>query len=329
MKLAFFEVEPWQKQYLKKRLKGQDIKFFENELTPKNVTKIKDVEILAVFIYSEINKEILDKLPKLKFIITRSTGFDHVDIKECKSRRIKASNVPYYGENTVAEHALGLMIALSKKLPRAVNQARKGDFDIEGLEGRDIKGKTLGVIGCGHIGQHLLKIAKAMEMKRLVSTRTHKPSLAKKLGFRYVSLNELLKKSDIISLHCPLTEKTRHLINMKNIKHIKKGAFLVNTARGGLIQTNALIYALDKEILAGAALDVLEEEEDLKQERHLSTRKLSKQERKILKQNHQLLKDRDVLITPHTAFYTREAMQRILDTTIENIRSSGRKNRIV
>ena len=329
MKLAFFEVEEWQKKYLKEKLKGNDIKFFDYDLNVKNASKIKDVEGLGVFIYSQVDEKILDKLPKLKFIATMSTGYDHIDIKFSKNRGIKVSNVPYYGENTVAEHTIGLMLCLAKKLPLAIWRARKGNFDIDNLEGFDLKGKTLGIIGAGHIGQHVIKIANAMQMKVIVTTKTHDAKLSKELGFNYASLDNLLKNSDIISFHVPLNPGTKHMINMKNVKEIKKGAYLINTARGGLIDTKALLYGLDHGIFAGAALDVLEEEETLKEERHLSKKHYTKEERDVLKENHNLLKERNVLITPHTAFFTREAQERILDTTIENIKSRGNKNSVI
>tara|TARA_Y100000310_G_scaffold79304_3_gene76012 strand:+ start:6381 stop:7376 length:996 start_codon:yes stop_codon:yes gene_type:complete len=324
MKLTFFELEAWQKKYLKEKLKKHQVKFVDDELTIKNAVKAKDAEGIGVFIYSEVTKEVLDKLPKLKFVVTMSTGFDHIDVKECKKRKIRVSNVPYYGENTVAEHAIGLMIALGKNLPQAVARTRKGNFDLEGLEGIDMKGKVLGVVGSGNIGQHVIQIAKAMEMEVVVVNRSRDNELAKKLGFRYVSLNSLLKKSDIISLHLPLTSKTRHLISMKNVRSIKKGAYIINTARGGLIQTKALIYGLDKRIIHGAALDVLEGEDELKEER--LHKKLTRAEKRVLRQNHLLLKDKDVLITPHSAFYTREALVRILDRTVENVLCKGKKN---
>ena len=329
MKLGFFELEPWEKDYVKKELRNHKLIFIDDELSNKNVSKVKDVEGLVIFIYSEINEEILNKLPKLKFICTMSTGFDHIDIKSCKELGIRVSNVPTYGENTVAEHTIGLILSLSKKIPYGIMRTRKENFDLEGLEGFDLKNKTLGVIGAGNIGQYVIKIAKALEMKVIVHTHTKRPKLAKKLGFKYSSLKGLLKNSDVVTLHCPFTPQTKHMINMKNIKQMKKGSYIVNTARGGLIDTKALIYALDKEILAGAALDVLEGEDDLKEQHHLKGKKFTKSERKVLLRNHKLLRDRDVLITPHTAFYTREALQRILNTTINNVKFKGARNRVV
>ena len=324
MKLAFFELESWQKKYMKEKLRKHNLKFIDTELTIKNVSKARDAEGLVVFIYSIVNKEVINKLPNLKFICTMSTGFNHIDVAYCKEKGIKVCNVPRYGENTVAEHAIGLMLALSKNLPEAISRTKKGDFDLDGLEGFDLKGKTLGVVGSGNIGQHVIKISKAMEMEVIAFNRSKDLKLSKELGFRYVTLGKLLKSSEIISLHVPLFPSTRHMINMKNIKQIKKGAYIINTARGGLIETKALIYGLDKGILHGVALDVLEGEDDLKEER--LHKKLSSREKNILKENQILLKDKDVLITPHSAFYTREALIRILDRTIENVLAKGTEN---
>ncbi len=329
MKLAFFEVEQWQIEYIKNKLRNHKILFFESELNERNAEKIKDVDGIGIFIYSIVNKEILSKLPKLKFIATMSTGFDHIDISECKKRKIKVSNVSSYGENTVAEHTIGLMISLSKKIPQSVQRTKEDNFDLSGLKGFDLKGKTLGVIGAGNIGLRVIKIAKAMEMKIFVNTKNENRKLAKQNGFRYVSLENLLKNSDIVTLHCPLTSETRHMINLHNVKIIKKGAYLINTARGGLIDTKALVYALDKNILVGAAFDVLENEDDLKEEgQMLRNKAISVNEMKTFLRNHKLLKDRDVIITPHSAFYTIEAQKRILDTTIKNILSRGNANRV-
>ena len=329
MKIAIFEADSWKKKYLKDKLKNYELTFINNELSKKNINKIKDVEGIVVFIYSEVNKEILDKLPKLKFIATMSTGYNHIDVKECKARKIKVSNVPRYGMNTVAEHTFGLILSLSKRIPQGVMNTKKGDFSLKGLEGFDLKGKTLGVIGAGNIGQHVIKMAKAFDMKVIAFNRSKDKKLSKKLGFSYTSLANLLKKSDIITLHLPLLVSTKHIINLHNIKTIKKGAYLINTARGGLIDTRALIYGLDKGIIAGAGLDVLENEDDMLEEKQmLRERSLSTREMKTFIRNHELLKDKDVIITPHSAFYTKEAETRILDRTIENVKSRGKTNSV-
>ncbi len=324
MKIAFFEADAREEKYFRENLKlsgKHKAVYFKGELNERNVEKVKDVDVLVVFIHSSVNKEILKKMPKLKYITTMSTGFDHIDIAECKYLGIKISNVPFYGENTVAEHAFGLILTLSRKLYWAIERTKRDDFSLSGLEGFDLKGRTLGVIGPGHIGQHVIRMARGFEMKVLAYSPFVDKKLEKKLGFTYVSLNELLKKSDIITLHAPLNGDTRHMINMSNIKLIKRDAFLINTARGGLIETGALKYALDNGILAGAALDVLEGEDTIAEEAQLlkNGKKINEEEWKTFIRNHLLLKDKNVVVTPHNAFYSREAVCRILDTTIDNI----------
>lgn len=319
MKIAFFEVDGEEKNYLKGKFGKHQVYFTEKELDEKNAKKFSDYDIISIFIYSEINKKILNELKNLKAISTRSTGYDHIDFEECKKRKIKIFNVPHYGENTVAEHAFALMLALSRKIIDSVERTRKGNFSIDDLEGFDLKDKTLGIVGMGSIGEHVAKIAKGFEMKVLANTHSKKPKLAKKLGFKYVALKNLLKKSDIITLHVPLTKKTYHLINKKNIKIIKKGAYLINTSRGDIVDTTALITGLDKNIFSGIGLDVLEEEDEIKE--HTELKKHRKKVKKVLKENHALLKYKNVIITPHNAFNTKEALNRILDSTIENINS--------
>ncbi|MDO8740776.1 MAG: hydroxyacid dehydrogenase [Candidatus Woesearchaeota archaeon] len=320
MKIAFFEMEDWEKEYIKKKLKG-NILFFNDELNEKNINQVKDFDILSVFIYSKINSNTLNNLKKLKLIATRSTGYDHIDIEECRKRKIAVANVPYYGENTVAEHTFALILSLSRKIHRAYEKTVRGDFSLEGLRGFDLKGRTIGIIGAGHIGLHVIRIANGFEMNVLAYDVKRDAKLAKKFGFKYASLNELLKNSDIISLHAPYNKATHHLINKNNIKLIKKGSILINTARGSLVETEALVEALDRGILSGAGLDVLEEEQLVKEESELLSKNYPIETLKTVIQNHTLLKRENVIITPHNAFNSIEALQRILDTTIENIKS--------
>jgi D-lactate dehydrogenase len=320
LKIAFFEVEGWEKEYIKKNFKDKNL-YFLRTLDKDLIKKKEDFDVISIFIYSRINKKVLDKFPNLKFIATRSTGFDHIDIDECKKRNIKISNVPYYGENTVAEHTFALILALSRKIHKSYERTIRGDFSLEGLRGFDLRGLTLGVIGAGHIGQHVIRIAKGFEMNVLVFDINNNNKLAKKLGFKYMSLDKLLANSDIITLHAPLNKSTYHLINKKNINHIKKGAILINTARGGLVETGALVKALHKGILGGAGLDVLEEEKLIKEERQLLSRNFPKENLKNLLRNHLLLTYDNVIITPHNAFNSKEALIRILDTTINNIKA--------
>lgn len=322
--ISFFETEKWEQDYLKNNLKDKNLSlsFYDKPLDSSAIKEIKDTNILGVFIYSQVDKKVLDQLPDLKFVTTMSTGFDHIDLKTCRKKKIKVSNVPFYGENTVAEHTFALILSLSRKMCESVEQAKKYDFSLEGLRGFDLKGKTLGIVGLGHIGQHVARMAKGFEMDVIASDPNRDPKLAKKLGLKYVTLNQLLSKSDVISLHTPYNKATHHLINKKNIKLIKKGACLINTARGGLIETDALIEALNEKILSCAGLDVLEEECFIKEEKELLTKSFKKTcDLKTVLQGHMLIADPRVLVTPHNAFNSDEALHRILDTTIENIKS--------
>ncbi len=326
MKIAFFELENWEKEILIKELKGHKLVFFEGHLTKNKAMKIKDVDVIVIFIYSHINKEIINLLPKLKMVSTMSTGVDHIDIGECKKRKIKIMNVPYYGENTVAEHTFALILALSRKICESHDRTKRGDFLLNGLEGFDLKDKIIGIVGMGHIGSRVARIANGFEMKILSFTKHKDMKLARNLEVKYVSLNELLRKSDVVSLHVPYTEETHHMINKNNIKLFKKGALLINTARGGIIETEAILYGLNEKILGGVGLDVLEEEHFIKEEKQLLSKQFVEEcDLKTLLENHVLLNHKDVIITPHSAFYSREALLRVLHTTMENIGRFGKK----
>ena len=320
MKIGFFELEKWEEDYIKEKLKGNEISFFKGELDIENYRKAKDLDVIACFIYSKLNSELLSKLPNVKFVTTMSTGFNHIDIDYSKKKGIKVSNIPYYGGNTVAEHTFGLILTLSKNLDDAISQTKKDNFSLRGLMGFDLKGKTLGVVGTGHIGLNVIKIAKGFGMEVIAYSIKKDLKLSNKEGFRWVSFENLLENSDIITFHVPLTNETRHMINMKNVKKIKRGAFVINTARGEIIDTDALVFGIEKIIIGGAGLDVLEGEEEMKEHKDSLHNDHSKN-LKTFHQNHRLLKEKNVVITPHSAFYTREALERILDTTIENIKS--------
>ncbi|MEM5811994.1 MAG: NAD(P)-dependent oxidoreductase [Candidatus Aenigmatarchaeota archaeon] len=322
MKIGFFEAEGWEKEILEKEFVEHNLIFTKDWLTKENVENYKDIDILSIFISSKIDKEIIDSLPNLKFIATRSTGFDHIDIDYCKKKGIIVSNVPEYGTKTVAEWTIGLMLNLMRKIYYAIDQIKEAEsFDLSNLRGEELYGKTLGVIGTGRIGKEVIKLAKAFGMNILAYGTYQDENFAKEYNFKYVSLEELLKNSDVITIHTKLTPSTYHLINKNNIHLIKKGAYLINTARGGIIETEALIYALKEGILKGAALDVLEEETEIKEELEiLAKQDLKTEEIKTLWQNHILMKMPNVLITPHTAFNSKEAIERILKITIENIK---------
>lgn len=319
-RVAFFEIPREEERYVKRSsIRKLDLLFFREELREDHLDKIADVPILSIFIYSKITADRLDRLPNLKLIATRSTGYDHIDLDACRQRGILVCNVPRYGENTVAEHTFALILALSRNLHRGYLRALRRDFSMSGLTGFDLKGKTLGVIGAGHIGLHVIRMAKGFSMEVLAFDVRQDDFLAEVLDFRYVGFEDLLSRSDIISLHAPYTPKTHHMINMETVKKIKPGAILINTARGALVDTDALVWALDNKILAGAGLDVLEGEELIKEERAVLSQNFPIEQMRTLLQNHILMNREDVVITPHIAFNSREALQRILDTTLQNI----------
>jgi D-lactate dehydrogenase len=220
-------------------------------------------------------------------------------------------------------------LALSRKLVDCIERTRKGSFDLAGLRGFDLRGKTLGIIGSGRIGQHVIRMAKGFEMNLQVYDAFPNMQLAKELGFSYVKMDELLKNSDIITLHIPYNEHTHHLINSRSFALMKRGAYLVNTSRGGIIDTDALVKALKNKKIAGVGLDVLEGECEFIEERELVSASFpQKCDLKTLVEDHILLTMPNVIVTPHNAFNTDEALMRILQTTIDNINGLKKKQQI-
>jgi D-lactate dehydrogenase len=319
MKAIFYEVKDWERRYLQERLKDWTLHFEEGVLNGSTAAEGSDAEYISVFIYSALNESALAKFPAVRMIATRSTGYDHIDLKECRRRGIPVCNVPSYGENTVAEHTFALILMLTRKVHQSYNQVRAGHLERAMLTGFDLQGKTLGVVGAGHIGLHAIRIGRGFGMRVLTHDVSRDPFLADLLGFSYVSLETLLTESDIVSLHCPLTPATRHIIGPAQIHRMKPGALLINTSRGGLVDTDALIEALDAGLLGGAGLDVIEGEELIKEEKQLLYEPHTLEQFRAATRNRVLLARDDVVFTPHNAFNSREALERILDTTIANL----------
>lgn len=323
MKIGFFEIEGWEKEIVSKAnfAQANEIIFVEKGITEIDIPAEKDYDIIIIFVNSRINKAVLDNLPNLKLICTRSTGYDHIDLNECKNRGIKVAYVPGYGDNTVAEFTFGLILNLTRKIYQAIDQIKETEsFSLKDLRGIDLKNKNLGVIGTGRIGKEVIKIAKGFSMNVLAFDLFPDNNFAQQYQIHYTTLENLLKESDIITLHCPYNQSTHHLINENNISLIKKGSYLINTARGAITQTKAIVKALNENILAGYATDVLEEEAEIKNETsYLAKEFLESGDLKTLLYDHILMKMSNVLVTPHNAFNTIEALKRILSTTIENI----------
>ena len=322
MNIHYFSGEGWEEAYVKAKLPDEQITFHEGSLATFPDLTDPETEVLCTFIESHIGEAEMSRFPALKLIATRSTGFDHIDLAAAKAHGIAVANVPFYGENTVAEFAFALLLALSRRVIDADERVRAGAFSPTGLRGFDLAGKTIGIVGTGHIGAHVIRMAQGFGMKVVGFDAYPNEKLASTLHFSYLPLAELLATSDIITLHVPYNKETHHLINKGNVGAIKKGAYLINTARGAIVETEALVEGLKNNIIAGAALDVLEEEGDLADEAILLTAPHPREgELKIALENHYLIEHPLVIVTPHLAFNTTEAVERILDTTIENIQS--------
>ncbi len=336
MKIGFFEIEDWEIDYFKNQLASAELFFTKEKLDKDNLPQQRDFEIISVFVGSNIDKKVINAFPNLKLITTRSTGFDHIDIADAKEKNISVAYVPGYGENTVAEFAFGLILNLSRKIYASFDQIRKtGSFSLEGMRGFDLKGKTIGIIGTGRIGRCMIKIAKGFSMKILAFDIQPDENFAKEMGFKYLALDDLLAQSDIISLHVPYIypstssgrTSTHYLINSQNISKIKKGALLINTSRGAIVETNALVRGLNEGILAGVGLDVLEEEGAIKDEKQLVLYGHPEEHNlRTILANHVLIDMPNVIITPHNAFNTQEALRQILAMDLENIKSFIEKN---
>ena len=318
--IAFFETTKLEEHFLRKRIgKNFSVQFFPDPIQEVPLGKFVKTEVLSVFIYSIVKKDLIKRLKNLKLIATRSTGFNHIDIHGAKKQGVTVCTVPYYGENTVAEHTFALILSLSRNIHKAYMRTLRNDFSLQGLQGFDLKGRTLGVIGAGSIGQHVIRMAKGFGLNVIAYDLKQNHFLAETLDYTYASLDDLLSRSDIISLHCPSNQQTHHLLNMKNIEKVKKGALFINTARGDLIETQALHYALNSGIFAGAGLDVFEGEELVKDENQMLTKNVPVEKLHAMLQKNILLKMENVILTPHMAFDSVEAVERILQTTVDNI----------
>ncbi len=322
MIIAFFSTSDNERKHLEKYFQQDHCVFIKEPLSLKNVSSASDASIISVFIDSKISGEVLLKLPNLKFLTTRSTGYDHIDMEAASMRGICVSNIPSYGKETVAEFTFALILELSRKVADAYHALRQNDDACpKNFEGFELYGKTLGVIGTGAIGKHVIQIAKGFGMNVIAYDINPDQKYAQSMGFFYNTFQDILKESDILTLHVPYNKHTKYLINEKNITQMKHSAYLINTSRGEVVETDALVKALFEKRLAGAGLDVLEGEDVLTDETSLlmGNYKDIKTMQTIL-QGHALIDMPQVVVTPHIAFNSREAKREILQTTIENIK---------
>lgn len=321
MRIAYYYNEEWEKEFISSQFPEDTFNFFKGPSSSNPDAEDTEAEVLSVFVNTKVDANLLDKFPKAKLVATRGTGFDHVDVAEVARRGGVTVNVPAYGEHTVAEFAMALLLALSRRIYNAYRRIETtGSFDQEGLRGFDLLGRTIGIVGTGHIGVHMITMAKAFGMDVIAFDVHQDETLASSLGFRYVSFDELLSSSDVISLHAPYNLHTHHMINQENVGRIKRGAYLINTARGGLVETAALVSGLRDGIIGGAGLDVLEEEGHMEDEAGLLSMSHPNEDvLRTLLANHYFIHHPHVIVTAHIAFNTQEAIERILNTTIENI----------
>jgi D-lactate dehydrogenase len=319
-RVVFFEVEPWEEEYFRDHLHGFDLTFYPHRLTPHTVAEAESADYLACFVYSNLKSPTLDTLPNLKGIATMSVGTNHIDLTVTRERGITVCNVPAYGPNTVAEHAIALLLSLSRQIVPSVDRTKDGAFDYRGLIGWDVMGKTLGIIGTGKIGAHVARIAHGLGMRLVAYDMKPNRELTEKFAVEYLSLPQLLHASDVITLHCPLVDANKHLIGREQFAQMKPGTVLINTARGGLVDTRALLEALEDGKISQAGIDVLEDEELLQEEREFFSPYFQLKDYQTAMADHALMRHPNVIVTPHNAFNSREALKNILDTTVKNIR---------
>ncbi|WP_457644509.1 NAD(P)-dependent oxidoreductase [Persephonella sp.] len=325
MKIYFFGIEDWEKLHIERKLREAeiegDIRFTKEPLSVDNVEHYKDADIISVFIYSKVTREVIDKMENLKLIVTRSAGYDHIDVSYAREKGIYVAYIPGYGNNTVAEYTFALILALSRKFKPMIDRTARGIFSREGLMGVDLLGKTIGIIGTGRIGCYVARLAYGFGMKILAYDRTKKREIIEKYGAEYVGLEELLMRSDIVTVHLPYTKSTHYLINRFNIKLMKLNAMLINTSRGAVVEIDAVVEALKEGRLAGGvALDTFEAEEVLIEEEFLRRDDIPAIKLKKAMEAYYVLHEDNVIVSPHLAYYTKDASERILNIAVDEIK---------
>ncbi len=325
MQILFCDVDEITKKYLENHPAPDGVEYvlFEkslNDMGDDELQKYYDsVDIISTFVYSRLTAEVLSKFKKLKLISTRSTGYNNVDLDYCKQHNVKVINVVGYGEITVAEFAIGVLLNLTRKIRTSQRKLKHGIVNVDEDIGVDLFGKTVGVIGTGAIGRHFARLAKSFGCKVLAYDLYPNQTLIDEGVCEYTDLENIYAKSDIISLHCPATKENYHMINKDTIAKMKDGVYIINTARGDLIDTIALYNALVSNKVAGAGLDVLEYE-DIMLKNNVETA-VEKDKEFILYSlvNQKMLQLENAIITPHIGFNSVDAVIRILDTSMNNV----------
>lgn len=320
MKIVFFETEEVEAKILLDLYGDIDYDTVKQPLNADNVGKYPDVETISCFLYSDLSANILSQLKKLKFIATRSRTFAHIDMEYCNRHGIIVANVPAYGADTVAEHVFALLLALSRHMPQAAQRTREGNFSLEGMQGFDLHGKTMGIIGTGTIGLKTAALARAFGMNVLGYDLNPRHLVAEAVGLAYVGLDKLLAKADVISLHISDSPEAKFLLSEKEFSQMKQGVVIINTSCGSAIDIKALLKALSDKKVGAVGLDVLPDESAIHEDAEFMRETFAgKHDAETLLASHALLHHKNVIVTPHIAFYTRETIEGILRTTGDNI----------
>ena len=314
MNIFFYSTRKFERPHLEKALSHHSLRMLDTRLTAETAPLAQGSEVVSIFVNDDASSAVLSSLKEggVKYLALRSAGFNHVDLAEAGRLGLRVARVPEYSPAAIAEHTIALMLTMNRKIIRAHNRVREMNFSLEGLTGFDMSGKTAGIIGTGKIGQVVARILHGFNCRILAYDPYENDGLKSRLGVQYVDLEMLFRESDIITLHLPLTPDSRYIINRESIRHMKEGVMLVNTSRGGLVNTRDVIGALKKGKIGFYGMDVYEEEEGLFFEDHSE---------QILQDDviARLMTFPNVLITSHQAFLTQEALNEIADTTRRNI----------
>jgi len=323
-KITFFSTQSYDKVFFEKYNTdfGYELDFFDTQLNEQTVKLISNTDVVCVFVNDVVNASVIKQLAerKVRIIALRCAGFNNVDLEAAKKYNLKVCRVPAYSPEAVAEHAMAMILTLNRKTHKAYNRVREQNFSLNGLLGFDLHGKTVGIIGTGNIGKAFAKIIKGFGCKVLAFDIVTDSEM-EAAGVSFVSLETIFKESDIISLHCPLNEKTKHLIDKKSLSIMKDHVMIINTSRGGLIETACVIEGLKEGKIGYLGIDVYEQEEKL------FFRDLSED---IIQDDaiQRLMSFPNVLVTAHQAFFTNEALTQIALVTFNNIESLLAQNDI-
>ena len=321
MKIVYVGPYRGEEEIVQKAFLEHEVLFIE-KLEHLQPPDFNSAEVISVFVDTPVTSDVIEKMPSLKHIAARSTGFDHIDLEAAKANDVVISRVPHYGAETVAEYAIAMMFTLSRNVYRAYMDIQDSTTvpSLEPYEGFTLSGKTIGVVGTGTIGKNVCQIARGIGMRVLAYEVHPDEDWAASYEVTYMPLDELLRDSDIVSIHVPALPATEHMIGKEEIALMKKSAYLINTARGSIVDTASLVVALRDKAIAGAALDVLEGEPEMHDELELLNQKnVNPEIWQLLAANHALIDLSNVIVTPHIAFNTKEAKREITDTTLDNI----------